>query len=246
MNGLVLEVLEEAVERCPQHGEFRRARTKDGWRGRCKQCRELEGQRIEAESEARMRAQQAIGLLSRAELPPRFASKGFDDYRPATKGQAKALAACRQYVAELDQRIDSGACLVLIGPPGVGKTHLLVALVREVAQQLVRARYATTMGFLAAVRGSWEWHAGEHGEQFVRPELLVLDELWMPQSTREAGTLMALLDERYRRKLPTLIGSNLSWLQMQEHIGARFCDRLLEGGQIVAVDGKSARAGALK
>lgn len=235
------EVLERSTELCHEHGAFERIRTVTGWRGRCGKCLELEFERNEAEIEKRLAVQRVNALISRAELPPRFAAKGFDSYRPSSKGQERALRACMRYVEELPNRIRAGACLSLIGPPGVGKTHLLVAVTREACMREVPARYTTMPAFLAAVKGSWEWHGEERGVEFVRPPLLALDEVWQPASAREAGALLALIDERYRRGCSTLIASNFAWPQLQEEMGARFCDRLLEGGEVIAVDGKSAR-----
>jgi len=235
-------VLEVASANCEQHGDYERRQVYGRWVGRCQKCSEIDRERRMAEDLARARAERIDYLLGHADLPPRFANKGFEGYEPRTSGQAQSLQACRRYVAELDRHVAAGTCLVLIGPPGVGKTHLMVAVAADACRSEVRARYTTMATFLAALRGSWEWHAEEHAESFLTPRVLVLDEVWTPPSAREAGALLALIDERYRRGVPTLVASNLTWPQMQADVGARFCDRLLEGGgQVIAVDGKSAR-----
>lgn len=236
------EILERFTANCPEHGDFERVRTKHGERGRCPACEEVGRQRHEAELQERLRAQRIEGLLESSALPARFARKDFDNYNASTTGQKKALAECRKYVADLRPRVEAGACLVLIGPPGVGKTHLLAAIVRASIYCQCSSRYSTMTAFLAAVKGSWAWHGAELGGDFTKPTLLVLDELWIPQTGRDRETLLALLDARYLEGKPTLIGSNLTWPEMQKEVGMRFCDRLLEGGgQVLAIDGKSMR-----
>lgn len=236
------KVLEELTGACSEHGQYRRFRTARGEFGRCELCKEAQIKKSEAEARERARAERVDWLLATSKLPERFARKDFDNYNATTTGQKKALAECRNYIANLQQKTGAGSCLVLIGPPGVGKTHLLAATTRAAIHSLCDSRYSTMTGFLAAVKGSWAWHGAELGGDFTSPRLLVLDELWIPQTGRDRETLLALLDARYLEGKPTLIGSNLTWPEMQKEVGMRFCDRLLEGGgQVLAIDGKSMR-----
>jgi DNA replication protein DnaC len=239
------EILELFSATCPDHGEYPRIKTTQGERGSCVACEEVGRQKQNAEAEARMKAEHIERLMSYeySAMPARFAEKDFDNYNPATPVQKKALAVCRDYVSNIGKRVAAASCLVLIGPPGVGKTHLLAATARGAIYSEVHSRYTTMTAFLAAVRGAWAWHAEEHGADFKRPALLVLDDLWIPQSGRDRESLIAMLDERYLAKKVTLIGSNLPWPEMRKEVGERFCDRLLEGGgQVVPLDGKSMRA----
>ena len=227
---------------CPEHGPFVRFRGRHGLVGQCPECKRLADEKREAEASERMRVQRIERLLEKAWLPPRFAGKGLDRYRPQNHDQRDALQACLNYVVEIDKHINAGSCLAVIGPPGVGKTHLLAAIVADACLAGYEARYTTMVSFLAAVKGSWAWNGAEFGGGFLEPSLLVLDEIWIPQTGRDRESLLALLDERYRNGDPTLIGSNLTWPQMQQELGLRFCDRLLEdGGQVLAVDGVSMR-----
>jgi DNA replication protein DnaC len=237
-----MNILEELTEKCPEHGDYKRYRTERAVLGWCKPCRARDEDKRMAEARARERAELVRHLQSISRIPRRFAGKRFEHYLPTTPKQTKARAACQSYIADLGARIASGACVVLVGPPGVGKTHLLAALASAAIEHGIFARYATMMDVLAAVKGSWAWHGAEHGEAFIKPALLMLDEVWTPQSGRDRESVLALLDERYRLGLVTHVASNLSWPQMQEELGLRFCDRLLEGGgQVLSLDGKSQR-----
>lgn len=236
-------VLGEIEETCPDHGTYKRFQTRVGVRGQCPACEELGEQRKKAEEQAQQRARWIVEYLRLAWLPERFKGKGFDAYEPRTDAQRKALRASRQYVEDIQARVEAGAGLVLIGPPGVGKTHLLAGLVESAVRSLCFSRYTTMTGYLSAIKGCWAWHGAELGRDFLEPTLLVVDEIWKPQSDRDRESMLALLDERYRANKPTIIGSNLLWPEMKTELGERFCDRLLEGGGLVLqVDGKSMRA----
>jgi DNA replication protein DnaC len=237
-------ILEEGTGTCEQHGEYQSLKTRHGWSD-CGACQAAEAQKRQQEAADRLHVQRVEQLLEYAKLPQRFKDKTLNTYRAQTKAQERALGACRAYFEEAAARVRVGACLVLLGPPGTGKTHLLCAMVRGLAMQEVFAVYATAMDVLKAVRGSWAWHGEEHGQNFVRPTVLALDEVWTPSADRDRESLVALLDERYRAGKPTLVASNLTWKQMQEQLGARFCDRLHEGGGLVlAMDGRSMRSAA--
>lgn len=216
---------------CEQHGAFT---------GRCAPCREMKLAQLDAEREAAERAQRIRGLLRAADLPERFDDKGFGDYTPRTPKQEKALRACLDYAEHLEQRVASGTCLALIGNVGVGKTHLLASIARTACRRGISARYITAEGMTSA----WGFD-GEDRALFVNPRLLVLDEVGVPATAPAASALIAMLDERYRCRRPTLVASNLTWEEMKTNVGERFCDRLLEGGgRVLIVDGKSARGPA--
>jgi DNA replication protein DnaC len=235
-------VLERKEERCEQHGPFQRVRYARGWRGQCEPCWKIEVQKRAVEAEARRRAERISYLHSSSCLDRRFEGKGFGNYVPTTAAQRKALQACEAYGAHVAHRVQAGACLVLIGQHGLGKSHLLCALLKVVIGNECSGRYTTMSDFLAAVEGNWVWHGAERGREFLGPKVLVLDEVKAPETGRDRESLFALLDARYRAVRPTLIGTNLTWPQMREQLGERFCDRLLEnGGQVLALDGKSAR-----
>ncbi|MFZ5558686.1 MAG: ATP-binding protein [Pseudomonadota bacterium] len=230
------------IGRCETHGEFRRVFVAGRWIGRCDNCIADERARRAESDRAIQRAQRLFSLTVAAAIPARFSGRGFADYRPRTPKQAAALEACRRYVADLETNVHAGTCLVLTGPVGVGKTHLLAAIVQAAVEQLVPARYATMADALAAFGGDWSRRGDERGPEFTRPHLLALDEVARPSWDSERAALVALVDARYRECRPTLLASNLTWRELNIELGERLADRLLEnGGQVLALDGTSAR-----
>lgn len=224
---------------CGAHGQYVRTYVACGgsvgaWTGSCATC-EAE-QKAEREERAAERAR--TDAYAHAQIPMRYFGKDLKSYAPRTPLQKKALATCKMLVPTGQLNA------ALIGPVGVGKTHLAIGVIHEfIGVYLTRARYTTAADFLATIAGSWAWNgAKDEAQALVRVPLLVLDEVWHPAGERERESLVALIDARYREQNPTIICSNLTWPQLQESLGERPCDRLLEdGGKVIPLDGKSHR-----
>ena len=56
----------------------------------------------------------------------------FDNYKPQNKEQQKAMLTCQEWAKDLPEEQDRG--LFLVGPVGTGKTHLLLATIRQLIE----------------------------------------------------------------------------------------------------------------
>lgn len=72
----------------------------------------------------------AIGLMGK-----RYENCSFDNYVISNKDQEKVVTALREYAANTDANINEGRNVLLIGPKGTGKDHLLAALSRAVLME---------------------------------------------------------------------------------------------------------------
>jgi DNA replication protein DnaC len=182
----------------------------------------------------------------------RYANCKMENYNCKCEAQTAAVSRLIEYAEDSKRRVSEGQNVILFGPRGSGKDHLLMGLARLVATHSMSCvTWANGVDLLEEFRAEAMGQIQRYlfGDQ---DNYETCDVLWISDPLPPSGALtesqqkymFQLLDARYSAMRPTWITVNCaSGAELEARMGAQSADRLRHDALAIHCDWPSYRTG---
>lgn len=182
-------------------------------------------------------------ILMKKGVPLRYLYCTLDSFQPIGKRKI-LLDKVRSY---LDRQLEKTGKLAkeglfLIGPNGTGKTHLAVAVMRElILEGIESCRFIKVPELLFEIKKTFRDGYRDSEEELIQKfknyQYLILDELGIEKVTDwSLQDLYLVIDGRSSNLKPTIITSNLSLEEIEKHLDSRFSSRIVEMCRVIKIE----------
>jgi DNA replication protein DnaC len=149
-------------------------------------------------------------------------------------GRAPVHDAVKEFVQAIDERLDEGAGIWLMGDVGTGKTTLAMLVSKAAVEAERTVAIYSLPRLLARIRRTYDAEAGEQSylgffERLTSVDLLHIDDLGVEKrSDWVLEQLYAIVNERYEAQRSMVVTTNLDQAALEDQIGPRTVSRLVE------------------
>ena len=214
-----------------------------------------------------------MALFNQAGVPGKFVHEDFSSYLvdpPQHRTQKNALLNSKKFIKDyVDRKGQYSQGLIYMGAPGLGKTHIVISVIKElVMQHGVECKFVDFFELLRDIRHGYGEDISEKDfiDPYVGVKVLVIDELAKGRNTDWEITILdhfistryndddkvTLVTTNFSEKLENPVVStarndkqglsnSYSRFTLEEKIGARIHSRLMEMCKIINLEGKDYR-----
>jgi DNA replication protein DnaC len=181
-------------------------------------------------------------LFSISQLGEKLSSASFNNFQ-IRSGSEIAYKASKNYCDGFNPK--NPTALILWGEPGNGKSLLAACVNNELQKNGHTTIFVSMPDLLTKIKQTFN-NDRENEEQILKAldicDLLIIDDLGAEKTSDWVEeTIFKIIDNRYRKKKPILITSNVSPYELSKKIGSRSTDRILEMCIEIKNDAKSYR-----
>lgn len=189
-------------------------------------------------------------LLETARIPRRYENCHFNSFKPLNPSQERAFRFSSGLTMDFPA-VEKG--LLLMGPVGVGKTHLAVSILKSLVERGFECLFYEFGGLLKEIQNSYNSVSQTSELNVLAPvfnaDILVLDELGASKSTDWVRDTMAhIINTRYNDKKLTIFTTNYfdnarepRDESLEDRIGVRLRSRLYEMSKTIVIKGDDYR-----
>ncbi len=168
-------------------------------------------------------------------IPPNLEKASFESYVPTNKSQKALLGTAERYFQK-EAYLD-GKGIIVTGPNGVGKTHIVVAMYKELVLRNIPVVFARPKS-----TGSFK-EIEEYYRTLEKPEVLIYDDLGTElRKDFIIDLLFKMLDVRNDHRKGLIATTNTPKIELQKWLGPRIYSRLMMKNYILEVTGDDYRA----
>jgi DNA replication protein DnaC len=194
------------------------------------------------EEESKQRAQRGKAMVLKTAAFPILKTMDSFDYKSASLNQTQL-----QQLSTLSF-VDRKENILLLGPSGVGKTHLAIALGYLCTQSRIKTRFMTIADLLLQLESAQYTHKLDYYlKRLMNNRVLILDEFgYIKLSETQANLLFQVINKKYETG-SIIITTNLPFTQWKgvlnddEALTAAILDRLIHHSHIINIQGESYR-----